>query len=194
MLANDLLEVVSRSDYDGTALARCVDGVGLYWLKEKHWYSAARGRAGAMLVLPDTRMGEEEPYSDLDVAAFEWSSQTLVPTLQLAECVPPVGAVVWVPMREKDGALSIREAVVVHASERVFVYRYLSPKPLPANTSGAPVLDHTGRVVAINSGAGVLDGTLFGHGSHVGNVRRHLMRGSSLRLPANGAQLETSCR
>jgi hypothetical protein len=76
----------------------------------------------------------------------------------------------------RQPASSVRtiEAVVVEATSRTLIARFVNPDETAPYSSGAPLLDAEGAVVGINVGAGRFGGQRFGHANHVGSVRRHL--------------------
>jgi len=128
-----------------------------------------------MLVLPHARTGEEEPYSDRDMAAFWIKDSEHLNPATLAHQAPVVGDPVWlsvhIPGKPNQRTL---KAVVVEITRRSLVFKYETPEEKKLYASGAPVLNKEGEVVGINIGGGEYKGQQFGHANHVENINRHL--------------------
>ncbi len=161
--------------YTGAELLPCVTGVQLYDPFAPNWMRAELGAAGAMLCLPDARICPEEPFSQSDIAAFGVIASALVCPAQLAAASPAVGEPIWLVVHLGRGT---REraipAIVVEMTEQTLIFRFAKEAPMPAYTSGAPLLNRVGEVVGLNIGGGMLDGYRIGHASHVASIRRHL--------------------
>ena len=164
----------SNPTYSGHELPAQVSGVRLYDPYAANWVLSELGSAGAMLHLPDARTCTEEPYSQRDVAAFRLLPASRLQPLRLANALPIVGEPVWLAVnRGRDIRERTSPAVVVEATDNTLVFRFIKPITLPPYTSGAPLLNRAGDVVAINVGGGTLDGYKIGHGAHVASLRRH---------------------
>jgi hypothetical protein len=125
------------------------------------------------LTLPRARICTSEPYSQRDVAAFRVLPASKFQALRVARVMPAVGEPVWLAVNLGRGiAERASPAVVAEITNDTFVFRYAKPA-LPPYTSGAPVLNRAGEVVAVNVGGGTLDGYRIGHGAHVVSLRRH---------------------
>ncbi len=180
---------VHNHAYSGEELPGLVSEVGLYDVFAENWMPAELGVAPAMLTLPEARLGEEEPLSDRDLAAFRVSAAARVVAGRLASATPRPGDPVWLAARRPGTSLRTSEAVVVEATERSFIFRFADPQEGAPYTSGAPLIDRDGAVVAINVGAGRFAGQRFGHGNHVGSIRLHLERGAAASLPSDRSGL-----
>lgn len=156
----------------GGDLPRCVDRVVLYDPFATPWVLAEIGAAGAMLVLPGARLGEEEPYCQNDLAAFVAAPGGALTPIPLAEEAPDVGEPIWLAAGS-HGQRAI-EAVVVERTARSLVFRFGGGTPGSRYTSGAPLLNAAGAVAGINVGAGCVDGRRLGHAVHAANIRLHL--------------------
>lgn len=169
---------VHNTAYTGKELPAMVTAVGLYDVFAENWMLAELGSASSMLVLPQARVGEEEPLSDRDLAAFRLSPSARVAPGRLAAATPRPGDPVWLAVPRPAAALRSIAAVVVEVTARSFILRFTHPQEAAPYSSGAPLLDRDGAVVGINVGAGWFGGQRFGHGHHVDSIRRHLGSGS----------------
>lgn len=166
---------MQNTTYTGSEVPQLVTQVRLFDAFAANWARAPLGAAGPMLVLPEARIGEEEPCSQRDIAAFRVAHTARLAAAKLAARPPKVGDPIWVAAKSRGpNTARTLSAVVVEQSENTLIFRYATTEPLPPHTSGAPLLDEHGDVVGINVGAGVFDGRRFGHGNHVTSIRRHL--------------------
>ena len=164
-----------NSSYSGRELPALVTRVNLYDVFARNWMTTDLGTAGGMLPLAGARIGDEEPFSSRDIAAFKIERQGRLAPEVLAPDAPRVGDPLWlVVATERNGTTRGLPAVVVEATDRTLVFRHLGSLDVPLYTSGAPLLDGQGRVVGINVGGGLLNGARLGHANHVGNIWRHL--------------------
>lgn len=165
---------VDSTSYTGAELPPLVTKVALYDVFAPQWPLAELGHAGDMLVLPDARLGEEEPYCQRDVAAFRVQVDANVSPVRLAAAPPRVGEPLWLAINLANGVSGRTvPAVVVDQTEHSLIFRYTRGAE-PRRSSGAPLLNRDGELVGINVGGGRFDGGHFGHAVHVASMRRHL--------------------
>jgi hypothetical protein len=159
-----------NSGYTGRELAAVVERVNLYDVLEEKWMFHLLGSCRQMYVLANARVGECEPVSYRDVAAFAVHEGDSLRGIALSPRCPAIGEPVWLATKEA----SPRKAVVVERTAKTFVFRYATKDALPRHSSGAPILDEGGRLVAINVGTGSFRGQLLGNANHVESIRQHL--------------------
>jgi hypothetical protein len=166
-----------NKNYTGREIPAVITEVSLFDVCADNWMMAPLGTAGSMWVLPGAGTGDEEPYSDRDIAAF-WvppADAKNIKSAPLASQSPAEGEPVWHAARlaEKPGQ-ELFKAVVVEVSQRSLVFKYEDPADKPKYLSGSPLVNQKGEVAAIIVGGGELNGQKLGHGNHVDNIRRHL--------------------
>lgn len=175
---------LANQGYTGRELPALVTQVVLYDVFAVNWILAELGEAGPMLVLPEARTGEDEPFSSRDIAAFRLRGAGRCAPRRLAERRPEVGDPVWLAARRQgETARRPAKAVVVESTAETLVFRYQEPDLQAPYASGAPILDRAGDVVGLKVGGGWLDGHKLGHANHVESIRRHLEQGSELSPP-----------
>jgi hypothetical protein len=161
--------------YSGRELPAIVTRVNLFDVFAPNWALSQVGTARPMLVLPNARVGDEEPFAQRDIAAFMLEETNGLVPAKLARRLPRVGEPVWlVAKRERRDAAHTIEATVVEQTEGTFIFRYEAGGDIPRHASGAPLVNQAGEVIGINVGGGMFDGIRFGHANHVLCVRRHL--------------------
>jgi Trypsin-like peptidase domain len=166
---------VGNAAYTGRELAALVTEVQMYDAFAPNWMVAELDRAGPMLILPQARLPDEEPYSQQDIAAFRVERARRVRSGRLASTSPQIGDPIWLAANcGRSVGNAVLPAIVVEITERTFVFRFGEAIKPPPFTSGAPLLDRNGGVVGINVGAGMLDGLRLGHGNQLASIRRHL--------------------
>jgi trypsin-like peptidase/ZZ type zinc finger protein len=165
----------NNASYTGQELPRLITRVKLYDAFAPQWPLAELGSASSMLVLPGARVGDEEPYSQRDIAAFHADPTARVSPARLAQSPPQVGQPLWLAFNAGKGAKSRAvQAVVVERTQRTLVFRYASAATQTTHSSGAPLLNSAGEVVGIVVGDGFFNGQRLGHANHVTSIRRHL--------------------
>jgi hypothetical protein len=126
-----------------------------------------------MLVLPDARTNDDEPFAFRDIAAFRVTPQNSLHALPLAREEPQPGDPIWLAGAMPDGSRT-RKAVCVENTARTFIFRYEEAKEMPKHSSGAPLIDRDGAVVGINTGLGRFDEYELGHANPLSSIRAHL--------------------
>jgi hypothetical protein len=159
--------------YTGEELPELVTEVNLYDVFAEKWMLAFLSSAGPMLKLCDARVGDEEPYSQRDIAAFQISDTASLYPAKLADALPCPGESLWLIASSGEGANPMK-ATVVECSDQTLIFRFAAKENKFHFTSGAPLLNVRGEVVGINIGAGYFEDRRFGHANHVGSIRRHL--------------------
>src|SRR5205814_6089392 len=86
---------VGNSSYTGRELQQMMSAVNLYDAFSEQWYFSQLGTANRMLVLPNARLGEAEPFSQKDVAAFHVDLPASLKPRILAARPAAVGDPVW---------------------------------------------------------------------------------------------------
>jgi len=125
-------------------------------------------------------------YSDLsgpvrDLAIFPVPAAGVTP-LKLAKEAPAVGATVWLVGQAFAGApatVLLHKAKVLSTYDIGLTYELVDTKLNLAGTSGAPVVNENGEVVAINLMGGLQRGRLIASGNGV-RVFRTVLAGSRL--------------
>jgi hypothetical protein len=167
-----------NASYTGRELPNVVDDVVLYDVFADNWVFAELGSARPMLVLPDARVGSQEPYCQADIAAFVADPRTGLSAAPLAQASPEVGEPIWLVVNtgaSRHGRTLA--AVVVERTELTMIFRFAPGTAIPRFTSGAPLVNRWGEVVGINVGGGVVDEYPHGHAVHAHNIQRQLARG-----------------
>jgi len=169
-----------NSSYTGRELPAVVTNVVLYDVFASNWLFADVGTAAPMCILANARVGDPEPRSDRDIAAFTVATSSALVPATLAARRPEVGEPVWLAVYVKEGAIGrTLRCTVVESTAGTLVFRFSTPTGGPHYTSGAPLLNAAGEVVGINVGRGFLDGIRLGHANHVESIRAHLASASS---------------
>ncbi len=117
-----------------------------------------------------------------DIAAFWITGSAKVTALPIAERDPVKGERIWLAGPVIGGAPRTRRlhAARVHSFEEGNLYfQYDNPAIELRATSGAPVLNANGQVVAINLGGGQMNGNVIGVGNPVSRFRPHLVQAAA---------------
>ncbi|MEP7242261.1 MAG: trypsin-like peptidase domain-containing protein [Gammaproteobacteria bacterium] len=163
-----------NSSYSGEELPAHVSSVRLYDVLRNPWALHELGNAGPMLVLPNARTADDEPFSSRDIAAFRVSRPVnALNPLALADRAPEPGDAVWLAAAMPDQSRT-RRAVCVESTPGSFVFRYTEAKEMAPHSSGAALLDRDGAVVGINTGLGRFEGHEIGHANPLNSIRTHL--------------------
>jgi len=131
--------------------------------------------AGAPLVI-EGAAGMEPPLMGTDVAAFPLTGTTRVDPLPLAARPTPPGTRVWLVAEVLGGPPDqLRHgATVTEIGDEYVVYAFDDASIQLRATSGAPVINEAGEVVAINLGGGADGGRMYGVGNPSGAVRKRI--------------------
>jgi len=129
------------------------------------------------LIIPDAApLGR--PSKAGDIIAFWAPKEAKLRPLQLASRAPLEGERVWLAASLEGGAPATQR---LHGATVAglgpfgdYVYEFDNPQLGLRATSGAPVLNSAGEVVAINLGGGSNFGKVFGSGNHVDRFRPFL--------------------
>jgi len=166
----------ANKHYSGLELPGIITEVTIFDVFTPNWMRSPLGSAGPMLILPEARTGDEEPYSYRDIAAFEIKDASLLQSPILAQRSPKLGEPVWVVSRSPQSHLQTTyPCTVVESTSRSLVFKY-KDNEAPKYASGSPVLNQHGEVAAILVGGGEIEGKKFGHGNHAESIRHHLNR------------------
>jgi hypothetical protein len=163
-----------NQNYTGNELPSIITEVSIFNACAATWMTAPLGTAGPMLVLPNAGTGDEEPFSDRDIAAFKIPNPGELNAPPLALESPQKGDAVWQVARSEQPRQKLFKAVIVEITERAMVYKYEGPEQRPQYSSGSPIVNQEGEVVGITVGGGDLENQSLGHANHVKNIRKHL--------------------
>lgn len=161
-------------NYSGKELPARVTGVNVFDVFAPNWMLAALGEAGPMLTLPNARTGDEEPFSNRDIAIFNASRNIDLNPLPLAQNAPKTGEPVWLAVRSPNNPnKKLFKAVIVEKTDRSLVFRY-QDKEIPKYSSGTAIINKNNEVAGIVVGGGKLNNQSLGHANHVENIEKHL--------------------
>ena len=119
-----------------------------------------------------------------DLAVFPLVNEYKVPVLSLATKLPRRFENVWLfaEVLNKDSDKMLYQARVAHVDERSITYIFEDPTLDLTATSGAPVLNRNGEVVALNLGGGEQNGSLLGVGNPAAKIREMILKSSKKYL------------
>lgn len=128
------------------------------------------------LQIPGARALDRSGWAD-DLAAFHIDSDKRSPALQLAKTMPKPGERLWLYARQRGSdKLALFPCTAATSNGRELHYTFSDRAIKLAGTSGAPVLNAEGLIVAINIGGGEENGRLIGYGNPAPSVVAHLER------------------
>jgi len=130
----------------------------------------------AVIPIQGARAGRGVRVSN-DLAAFLIDDPRDLGVLELAYFDPNPGTTVWLHAEIIDRGPEkglLHAATVVRAGRDSIVYEFHDSKLNLRATSGAPILNKGGKVVALNAGAGRIKRKLVGIGNPASSIRRHL--------------------
>lgn len=138
-----------------------------------------RTATGPVIAIPDAApLGVESNAGD--VLAVRMPDARGIAALPIATDPPAEGAPIWlvaeVTFAEDDAPFMHRAIVIGQDPDGNLVYRYDAKEIDLVATSGAPVVNAAGEVVAINLGGGTERGETFGVGNPMTRVRPLLGR------------------
>lgn len=117
------------------------------------------------IAIPGARALDNHGYNK-DLAAYRLSMDQKPAALRLASARPKVGETVFLHARQRGKTtLEMLRAVVRKSSDSEFEYAFEDKQINLAGTSGAPVLNTAGEVVALNIGGGEEAGRFWGMGN-----------------------------
>jgi len=167
-----------NTNYTGRELPRLIKKVTLYDLSTTQWFLAPLGEAMPMLILPNARTGEKEPYSWRDIAGFRASVFLNLSPMSLAKNSPSAGDPIWLVGGdgERNWTSPGAQATIVEITDQMLIFRFRETETSWRGSSGAPLVNASNEVVGINTGAGFFQGKRFGHGNPLVSIRNHLDR------------------
>jgi acyl carrier protein len=125
---------------------------------------------GAVILLPSAH-GMDDNSAAFDLAAYQLADAPKADVLKLAKKSPKVGDIVYMNSRY----IGWTAAAVVSVEKSRVIYRYFLPSLELRGTSGAPVVNAEGEVVAMNLG-GWTEKSTFGIGNGVEGIRSLLAK------------------
>jgi hypothetical protein len=132
-----------------------------------------RVKATAAVPVTDARTYSERGGPMRDIAVLPVPAAEVTP-LKLAKDAPAIGANVWLIGQAFAGApatLFLHKAKVVLSGDIALSYEFADPKLNLAGTSGAPIVNENGEVVAISLAGGLQRGRLIVGGNNVRVIR-----------------------
>jgi len=142
---------------------------------------------GGFIPIPDSAP-LNTPSKAGDIAAMWGSEQALLSTGILASKSPGIGEPVWLASRligEEESSKKLHGAVVTSHDYNLLGYRFDDAGLQLRATSGSPVLNARGEVVAIHLGGGPEGGRLLGWGNPASVFAPYLLTACKLNAAAN---------
>ena len=126
------------------------------------------------LTIPGAHALNDSGY-DKDLAGYRIVPDGKLSSLHLASSRPKPGDVVFLYARQRGkDALEFFRAIVRKSTDAEFEYAFDAADINIAGTSGAPVLNTSGEVVAVNIGGGKEKGKEFGFGNPCNSIAQLL--------------------
>ncbi len=133
-------------------------------------------KANVIEILETAPMGEVSKYGD--VVVFSLPNEVDVNPFEFASSLPKINDPVWLAAQLVDGA---PESKKLHRGiflgvdeEQDLIVRFDNPKLELRATSGAPIVDSNGKVIAINLGGWTDAGIVYGVGNPITRFLRAL--------------------
>jgi S1-C subfamily serine protease len=145
------------------------------WGEMRKQYPTAKGLVkktgqvaveGTVLQIPGAK-GLDDETSGLDLAIFQISKPVKVGVLKLATANAKVDEIVFL----NSPYVGWTPAKVVNVKNDQLTYRYFSAKVQIPGTSGAPIVNMAGEVIALNLGGGEQAGVTIGIGNPCERIR-----------------------
>jgi len=153
------------------------------FVKKTTLIAADGGRVeiGAALAVPGARPfvsdGRSLPNASTDLSVFRAPAELAAHALELAADEPAVGDRVWLLARLVGGAepdVYLHPAHVRVANDKILGYEFENNQLNLTATSGAPVVNAQGKIVALNIGGGLTGGKLNVFGNPIGSVHKKI--------------------
>jgi hypothetical protein len=114
------------------------------------------------------------PDAGGDVSVFQAPKELAARALDLAPGLPQAGERVWLMASLEGRTELLQPANVTGAADKIVVYQFDSADLDLNGTSGGPVVNAQGQLVALNLGGGPMQGVLRAFGIPVPSLRRAL--------------------
>ena len=132
--------------------------------------------ASEPLVMRDTApLGESSKAGD--IVAFWGPKKEELHCVEMSDAAPKAGDTVWLVASLISGAPKeqrLHSARIIGKEDGYLTYRFDNPRLAIRATSGAPVVNESGRLVAVNLGGSQSEKYSIGVGNPVGRFRKHL--------------------
>ncbi|MDA7905165.1 serine protease, partial [Rhodopirellula sp.] len=104
-----------------------------------------------------------------DIAACTVTDATAIKALPLSQRIPSNGERVWLVSKLPGSRELLHPATVERLDDGWLLYSFPDRSINLQSTSGAPIIDHKGQVVAVNASNAIKDGKTIGYGTPVVN-------------------------